>query len=145
MFFLFYFFPLSHKPNQKNIKKKKKKKKNPMTPSASRKKPVARSSNPASTTTTTTTTTSSSASSSSLTNSSKNRHYAHLHSQLAQLNAHLADTENLVRMTAVQAQDIRFLGGYLGALFVGSAKVLGEESLGHGSGAEEGRRPSGEK
>lgn len=59
----------------------------------------------------------------------KTRQYAHLHAQLAQLNAHLADTENLVRMTAVQAQDMRFLGGYVGALFMGSAKVLGEESV----------------
>jgi len=59
----------------------------------------------------------------------KIRQYAHLHAQLAQLNAHLADTENLVRMTAVQAQDMRFLGGYVGALFMGSAKVLGEESV----------------
>ncbi|KAL4781560.1 DASH complex subunit Hsk3 like-domain-containing protein [Aspergillus varians] len=57
----------------------------------------------------------------------KTRQYAHLHSQLAQLNAHLADTENLVRTTAVQAADMRFLGGYVGALFMGSAKVLGEE------------------
>ncbi|KAL4898793.1 DASH complex subunit Hsk3 like-domain-containing protein [Aspergillus ambiguus] len=59
----------------------------------------------------------------------KTRQYAHLHSQLAQLNAHLADTENLLRMTAVQAQDMRFLGGYVGALFMGSAKVLGEEGV----------------
>lgn len=59
----------------------------------------------------------------------KNRQYAHLHAQLAQLNAHLADTENLVRMTAVQAQDMRFLGGYVGALFMGSSRVLGEESV----------------
>ena len=66
----------------------------------------------------------------------KTRQYAHLNSQLAQLNAHLADTENLVRMTAVQAQDIRFLGGYMGALFMGSAKVLGEESLGASASAE---------
>ena len=57
----------------------------------------------------------------------KTRQYAHLHAQLAQLNAHLADTENLVRMTAVQAKDMRFLGGYIGALFMGSARVLGEE------------------
>ncbi|KEF60522.1 uncharacterized protein A1O9_02083 [Exophiala aquamarina CBS 119918] len=63
------------------------------------------------------------------TSTNKNRQYAHLHAQLAQLNAHLADTENLVRMTAVQAQDMRFLGGYVGALFMGSAKVLGEESV----------------
>ncbi|OKL62462.1 hypothetical protein UA08_02910 [Talaromyces atroroseus] len=59
----------------------------------------------------------------------KSRQYAHLHSQLAQLNAHLADTENLVRMTAVQAGDMRFLGGYVGGLFMGAAKVLGEEGV----------------
>ncbi|KAJ5946035.1 hypothetical protein N7454_002874 [Penicillium verhagenii] len=57
----------------------------------------------------------------------KTRQYAHLHSQLAQLNANLADTENLLRMTAVQAGDMRFLGGYMGAMFMGSAKILGEE------------------
>ena len=61
--------------------------------------------------------------------SNKNRQYAHLHAHLAQLNAHLADTENLVRMTAVQAQDMRFLGGYVGAMFMGSARVLGEDSM----------------
>lgn len=59
----------------------------------------------------------------------KTRQYAHLHSQLAQLNANLADTENLLRMTAVQAGDMRFLGGYVGALFMGSAKTLGEEGV----------------
>ena len=75
--------------------------------------------------------------------SSKSRQYAHLHSQLAQLNAHLADTENLVRMTAVQAQDIRFLGGYVGALFMGSAKVLGEESLRQGQGQAGGKEAAG--
>lgn len=65
----------------------------------------------------------------------KSRQYAHLHSQLAQLNAHLADTENLVRMTAVQAGDMRFLGGYIGGLFMGAAKVLGEEGVKGASGA----------
>lgn len=59
----------------------------------------------------------------------KSRQYTHLHSQLAQLNAHLADTENLVRMTAVQAGDMRFLGGYIGGLFMGAAKILGEEGI----------------
>ena len=72
---------------------------------------------------------SSAASANPSTSSNKNRQYAHLHAQLAQLNAHLADTENLVRMTAVQAQDMRFLGGYVGAMFMGSARVLGEESV----------------
>lgn len=58
----------------------------------------------------------------------KARQYAQLHSQLAQLNNNLAETENLVRMTAVQAGDMRFLGGYIGSLFMGAAKVLGEET-----------------
>jgi hypothetical protein len=71
------------------------------------------------------------------TSTNKNRQFAHLHAQLAQLNAHLADTENLLRMTAVQAQDMRFLGGYVGALFMGSAKVLGEESV-QGRGRQDG-------
>lgn len=72
------------------------------------------------------------------TSTNKTRQYAHLHAQLAQLNAHLADTDNLVRMTAVQAQDMRFLGGYVGALFMGSAKVLGEESVqGRGKGQQQ--------
>jgi hypothetical protein len=70
--------------------------------------------------------------------SNKSRQYAHLHAQLAQLNAHLADTENLVRMTAVQAQDMRFLGGYIGAMFMGSARVLGEESVGRAESRQEG-------
>lgn len=76
--------------------------------------------------------------------SSKNRQYAHLHAQLAQLNAHLADTENLVRMTAVQAQDMRFLGGYVGAMFMGSARVLGEESVVRAESRQEGGRGGGE-
>lgn len=59
----------------------------------------------------------------------KTRQYAHLHAQLAQLNANLADTQNLLRMTAVQAGDMRFLGGYIGALFMGGARVLGEEGV----------------
>lgn len=64
----------------------------------------------------------------------KSRQYAQLHTQLAQLNAHLADTENLVRMTAVQAQDMRFLGGYVGGMFMGAAGVLGEGADGDGEG-----------
>lgn len=60
---------------------------------------------------------------------SKARQYAQLNAQLTQLNAHLADTENLMRMTAAQAGDMRFLGGYVGGLFMGAAKVLGEEGV----------------
>ncbi|KKK20953.1 hypothetical protein ARAM_006715 [Aspergillus rambellii] len=74
----------------------------------------------------------------------KTRQYAHLHSQLAVLNAHLADTENLLRMTAVQAEDMRFLGGYVGALFMGSAKVLGEEGV-KGKGKEREREREDEE
>ncbi|KAK2746519.1 hypothetical protein FQN57_003145 [Myotisia sp. PD_48] len=59
----------------------------------------------------------------------KARQYAHLHSQLAQLNANLADTQNLLRMTSAQATDLRFLGGYVGSLFMGAARVLGEEGV----------------
>lgn len=82
----------------------------------------------------------SSVTSSNTTSTNKNRQYAHLHAQLAQLNAHLADTESLLKITAVQAQDMRFLGGYVGALFMGSAKVLGEESV-----QGRGRQPDGAK
>lgn len=57
------------------------------------------------------------------------RQYSHLHAQLAQLNANLADTQNLMRMTSAQASDLRFLGGYVGSLFMGAAKVLGEEGI----------------
>ncbi|KAJ5474174.1 hypothetical protein N7475_003740 [Penicillium sp. IBT 31633x] len=75
----------------------------------------------------------------------KTRQYAHLHSQLAQLNANLADTENLLRMTAVQAGDMRFLGGYVGALFMGSAKILGEEGVkGNADKAKKGDGEDGE-
>lgn len=75
----------------------------------------------------------------------KARQYAHLHSQLAQLNANLADTENLLRMTAVQAGDMRFLGGYIGALFMGSAKILGEEGVkGNADEVFEKKTPEGE-
>ena len=46
----------------------------------------------------------------------RQRQYAHLNAQLAQLNAHLADMENLLRMTAVQAEYVRGLGGWMGGL-----------------------------
>ena len=46
-----------------------------------------------------------------------------------------------MRLTAMQAKDMRFLGGYVGALFMGSARVLGEESVaGRGSGVGEEKR-----
>jgi hypothetical protein len=35
-------------------------------------------------------------------------------------------------MTAVQAGDIRFLGGYIGGMFMAASKVLGEEGVSAG-------------
>ena len=81
--------------------------------------------------------------------SQKPRQLSHLHSQLAQLTAHVSDLENLLRMTAVQAESMRSLGGYAGAMYVyhflpsitkqilivlesrfmAASKVLGEETI----------------
>ncbi|KAJ4381205.1 hypothetical protein N0V86_003554 [Didymella sp. IMI 355093] len=41
----------------------------------------------------------------------------------------MADLESLMRMTAGQAQDMRALGGYSGAMFMAASKVLGEETV----------------
>ncbi|KAF3063629.1 hypothetical protein GL218_02445 [Daldinia childiae] len=59
----------------------------------------------------------------------KTRQLTHLHLQLAQLSANLADTENLLRMTSVQAEAMRGLGSWHGGLFMAASKVLGEESV----------------
>lgn len=48
--------------------------------------------------------------------SQKPRQLSHLQSQLAQLTANVADLENLLRMTAVQAESMRGLGGYAGGM-----------------------------
>ncbi|KAH6956722.1 DASH complex subunit Hsk3 like-domain-containing protein [Fusarium avenaceum] len=54
---------------------------------------------------------------------------AQLNSQLAQLSSNLSDTENLLRMTSVQAEAMRGLGSWHGGLFMAASKVLGEESV----------------
>ncbi|PQE05008.1 High osmolarity sensitivity 3 protein [Rutstroemia sp. NJR-2017a BBW] len=59
----------------------------------------------------------------------KPRQLSHLHSQLAQLSANLADLENLLRMTSVQAESIKGLGAFHGGLFMAASKVLGEETV----------------
>ncbi|KAF2218655.1 DASH complex subunit Hsk3 like-domain-containing protein [Elsinoe ampelina] len=59
----------------------------------------------------------------------KQRQLSHLHAQLAQLTAHMSDLENLLRMTAVQAESMRGLGGYTGGMFMAASKVLGEETF----------------
>ncbi|KAF3927495.1 hypothetical protein AA313_de0200355 [Arthrobotrys entomopaga] len=56
----------------------------------------------------------------------KSRQYTHLQSQLAQLQANLSDMEELLRMTATQAENIKVLGGLHGGLFVGATKVFEE-------------------
>jgi hypothetical protein len=43
---------------------------------------------------------------------------SHLHAQLAQLSANLADLENLLRMTSVQAESVRGLGAWHGGLYI---------------------------
>ncbi|KFY00650.1 hypothetical protein O988_03177 [Pseudogymnoascus sp. VKM F-3808] len=48
------------------------------------------------------------------------------------LSANLADLENLVRMTSVQAECVRGLGGWHGGLFMAASKVLGEETVAGG-------------
>jgi len=56
----------------------------------------------------------------------KARQLSHLNSQLAQLQAHLADLQDIMRVTAVQAENIKALGGLNGALLMAAGKVLGE-------------------
>ncbi|KAJ8108686.1 hypothetical protein OPT61_g7999 [Boeremia exigua] len=68
--------------------------------------------------------------------SQKPRQLSHLQAQLAQLTANMADLESLMRMTAGQAQDMRALGGYSGAMFMAASKVLGEETVKGGEGKE---------
>ncbi|KAF8453012.1 DASH complex subunit Hsk3 like-domain-containing protein [Terfezia claveryi] len=75
--------------------------------------------------------------------SNKHRQLSHLNSQLTQLHAHLSDLEDLVRMTAVQAEHIRALGGIHGALLMSAAKILGEGGVVAGTGF--GEHESGEK
>ena len=50
------------------------------------------------------------------TSASKTRQLSHLHAQFAQLTANMSDMENLLRMTAVQAEGMRGLGGYAGGM-----------------------------
>jgi DASH complex subunit Hsk3-like protein len=61
----------------------------------------------------------------------------HLHSQLAQLSANLADTDNLVRMTSVQAEAMRGLGSWHGGMFMAASKVLGEEAVARDAGTQQ--------
>lgn len=68
----------------------------------------------------------------------KQRQLTQLHSQLSQLSSNLADTENLLRMTSVQAECMRGLGSWHGGLFMAASKVLGEESVKEHGGQQSG-------
>jgi len=46
-------------------------------------------------------------------------------------------------MTAVQAESMRGLGGYAGAMFAASAKVLGEETMSGGVEQQQGQGEGG--
>ncbi|KAK9471075.1 DASH complex subunit Hsk3 like-domain-containing protein [Dipodascopsis tothii] len=60
----------------------------------------------------------------------KARQMSHLHSQLAQLQANMNDLENLLKVTAVQGEYIKRLGGLHGALFIASHRVFEKQALG---------------
>ncbi|KAK9241414.1 DASH complex subunit Hsk3 like-domain-containing protein [Lipomyces kononenkoae] len=59
----------------------------------------------------------------------KPRQLSHLHSQLAQLQANLSDLESLLRVTAVQAEYIKRLGGLQGSLFLSAGRVFERDAL----------------
>ncbi|KAK9365270.1 DASH complex subunit Hsk3 like-domain-containing protein [Lipomyces kononenkoae] len=67
----------------------------------------------------------------------KPRQLSHLHSQLAQLQANLSDLESLLRVTAVQAEYIKRLGGLQGALFLAAGRVFERDALRDGSPAKQ--------
>jgi hypothetical protein len=52
---------------------------------------------------------------------------SHLHAQLAQLSANLADLENLLRMTSVQAESVRGLGAWHGGLYISPSFLTSPE------------------
>ncbi|KAF8472638.1 DASH complex subunit Hsk3 like-domain-containing protein, partial [Kalaharituber pfeilii] len=62
--------------------------------------------------------------------SNKQRQLSHLNAQLSQLHAHLSDLDELMQITAVQADHIRALGGIHGALLMSATKILGEGGAG---------------
>ena len=54
----------------------------------------------------------------------KSRQFSHLNSQLAQLQAHLADLDNHVRITAIQAEAIKRLGAQHASMYVLLSSLL---------------------
>jgi len=56
----------------------------------------------------------------------KSRQFSHLNSQLAQLQAHLADLDNHVRITAIQAEAMKRLGAQHASMYVFHGKDVTE-------------------
>ncbi|KAK9312914.1 DASH complex subunit Hsk3 like-domain-containing protein [Lipomyces starkeyi] len=73
----------------------------------------------------------------------KPRQMSHLHSQLAQLQANLSDLESLLRVTAVQADYIKRLGGLQGSLFLAAGRVFERDALLERSPAKQDQEVSG--
>lgn len=70
------------------------------------------------------------------TSSIKQRQLSHLNAQLAQLQANLTDLDNLIKITAIQAEYIEKIGLMHGSLFMASHDVFERESFAAASFAE---------
>src|SRR5271169_4256514 len=57
----------------------------------------------------------------------KSRQFSHLNSQLAQLQAHLADLDNHVRITAIQAEAMKRLGAQHASMYPPNSKRLSDD------------------
>lgn len=71
---------------------------------------------------------------SSSTSQVKQKQMAQLNTQLAQLRHNLSNTEQLMTVTAVQAEHMRVLGSWHSGMFMSASKILGEESVGDAEG-----------
>lgn len=59
----------------------------------------------------------------------KSRQFSHLNSQLAQLQAHLADLDNHVRITAIQAEAMKKLGAQHASMYLSPSLCFRSLSL----------------
>ncbi|KAH3678409.1 hypothetical protein WICMUC_001426 [Wickerhamomyces mucosus] len=81
---------------------------------------------------------------STATTSLKQRQLSHLHSQLAQLEANLSDFDNLIKITAFQANYIKQLGINHASLFMSSHKVFEDDVRNQERENEESEQADGE-
>ncbi|RPA87736.1 hypothetical protein BJ508DRAFT_372004 [Ascobolus immersus RN42] len=75
----------------------------------------------------------------------KQRQLSQLNVQLAQLQENLGKLENLVLVTAVQADFIRLLGGVCGGMLMAAQRVLVDEGAGVGSREEDDNGEGGDE